>query len=186
MSRQEPIKAMLAGGNPRALARTEEVVQIVLRDKARVQELYHCLLEEDEIVRMRASDALEKVCRGRPAWLQAYVPQLLTEVAAIEQASVQWHLAQILGEVELTPGQRAAACRILKRNLAEKKDWIDVNYSMETLAKFSRDDAQLRTELLVILKRCPTRLLPLQRLSRPGITDKDWKLVHCPSRKRPA
>jgi hypothetical protein len=50
------------------------------------------------------------------------------EGAPIEQASVQWHLAQMLGEVELTPQQSAAACRILKRNLAEKKDWIVVNY----------------------------------------------------------
>jgi hypothetical protein len=152
MSRQEPIKAMLTGDNPRALARTEEVVTLVLGNRTRLQELYACLLEEDEIVRMRASDALEKVCRGRPAWLQAFVPQLLTEVAAIEQASVQWHLAHILGEVELTPSQRAVVCRILKRNLAEKKDWIVANSSMETLAKFSRDDSQLRTEVLAMLK----------------------------------
>jgi hypothetical protein len=152
MSNREPIKAVLTGGNPRALARTEEVVTLVLGNRTHLKELYACLLEEDETIRMRASDALEKVCRGRPAWLQAYVPQLLTEVAAIEQASVQWHLAQILGEVELTPSQRAAACRILKRNLTEKKDWIVVNYSMETLAKFSRDDGQLRTQVLAMLK----------------------------------
>lgn len=143
---------MLTGGSPRALARTEEVVTLVLDNRARLKELYRCLLEEDEIVRMRASDALEKVCRARPAWLQAYIPQLLTDVAAIEQASVQWHLAQMLGEVELTPSQRAAACRILKRNLTEKKGWIVVNYSMETLAKFSRNDSQLRTEVLAMLK----------------------------------
>jgi hypothetical protein len=74
-----------------------------------------------------------------------------TEVASIDQASVQWHLAQIPGEIELAPKQRAAACLILKRNLAEKKDWIVVNYSMETLALLSKDDGLLRTEVLVIL-----------------------------------
>lgn len=152
MSKQEPIKAILTGGNPRSLERTEEVVTLVLGNKIRLHELYNCLLEDDEIVRMRASDALEKVCRQRPEWFQAYVPQLLTEVAFIDQASVQWHLARILGAVELTPQQRAATCRILKRNLAEKKDWIVVNHSMETLAKLSKDDGQLRTEVLVILK----------------------------------
>jgi hypothetical protein len=162
MSNQEPIKAMLTGGNPRALARTEEVVTLVLGNRTRLQELYACLLEEDETIRMRASDALEKVCRGRPAWLQAFVPQLLTEVAAIEQASVQWHLAQILGEVELTPSQRAAACRILKRNLAEKKDWIVVNYSMETLAKFSRDDSSYEPRCSPCSKG--SSLTPIHRL----------------------
>lgn len=128
------------------------MVALVLGNRTRLHELYACLLEDDESIRMRASDALEKVCRQRPAWFQAYLPQLFTEVAPIDQASVQWHLAQILGEVELTPKQRAAVCRILKRNLVEKKDWIVVNYSMETLAKLSQDDRQLRTELLVILK----------------------------------
>ncbi len=152
MSKQEAIKAILTGGNPRSLERTEEAVTLVLGNRTRLHELYGCLLEEDEILRMRASDAFEKVCRQRPEWVQAYVPQLLTEVALIDQPSVQWHLAQILGEVELTPKQRAAARSILKRNLTEKKDWIVVNYSMETLAKLSKDDGQLRTEVLVILK----------------------------------
>jgi hypothetical protein len=152
MSTREPIKAILIGGNPRSLGRTEGVVKLVLGNKARLDELYGCLLEDDEIIRMRASDALEKVSRQQPTWLQAYVPRLLTEVASIDQASVQWHLAQILGEIELTPQQRAAACLLLKCNLAEKKDWIVVNYSMETLAEWSQDDGQLRTEVLVILK----------------------------------
>ncbi len=152
MSTREPIKAILTGGNPRSLGRTEEVVKLVLGNRTRLNELYGCLLEDDEIIRMRASDAFEKVCRQQPTWVQAYVPKLLTEVASIDQASVQWHLAQILGEIELTPKQREAACSILKRNLAEKKDWIVVNYSMETLAKLSQDDSQLRTEMLVILK----------------------------------
>jgi len=152
MSEQEPIKAILTGGNPRSLERTEEVVTLVLGNSTRLNELHACLLEDDQIIRMRASDALEKVCRQQPEWLQPYIPQLLTEIALIDQPSVQWHLAQILGEVELTPQQRVAARDILKRNLAEKKDWIVVNYSMETLAKLSKNDDQLRTELLTILK----------------------------------
>ena len=52
MSEQEPIKAMLAGGNPRSLGRTEEVVSLVLGDRSRLHELYGCLLEDDEIVRI--------------------------------------------------------------------------------------------------------------------------------------
>ena len=152
MSKQEPIKTILTGGNPRSLERTEEVVTLVLSNSTRLNELYACLLEDDQIIRMRASDALEKICRQHPEWLQPYIPQLLTEIAPIDQPSVQWHLAQILGQVELTPQQRTAACDILKRNLAEKKDWIAVNYSMDTLAKLSKNDDQLRTELLIILK----------------------------------
>jgi len=61
------------------------------------------LLENDPIIRMRASDALEKISRQPLDWLQPYIPQLLTEIGPIDQPSVQWHLAQILGQVQLTP-----------------------------------------------------------------------------------
>ncbi len=152
MPKQEPIKTILTGGNPRSLERTEEVVTLVLNNSTRLNELYTCLLEDDSIIRMRASDALEKVCRQHPEWLQPYIPQLLTEIAPIDQPSVQWHLAQILGQVQLTPQQHATASEILKRNLTHKKDWLVVNYSMDTLAKLSKNDNQLRTELLTILK----------------------------------
>ena len=74
MSKQEPIKAILTGGNPRSLERTEEVVTLVLSNSTRLHELYACLLEDNQIIRMRASDALEKVCRQQPEWLQPYIP----------------------------------------------------------------------------------------------------------------
>jgi predicted aminopeptidase len=45
---QEPIKAILAGGNLRSLERTEEVVALVLGNRTRLHELYACLLEDDE------------------------------------------------------------------------------------------------------------------------------------------
>jgi len=76
MSKQEPIKAILTGGNPRSLERTEEVVTLVLSNSFRLNELYACLLEDDQIIRMRASDALEKVCRQHPEWLQPSIPSV--------------------------------------------------------------------------------------------------------------
>jgi hypothetical protein len=50
---------------------------------------------------MRASDVLEKVYRAHPGLLRPFVPRLLGQMSRIEQASVQWNLAQILTEVEL-------------------------------------------------------------------------------------
>jgi hypothetical protein len=60
------ISEMLAGGDPRSLGKTQEVVELVLSDQTLLDELFACLFQADEIIRMRAGDALEKVCRQKP------------------------------------------------------------------------------------------------------------------------
>jgi hypothetical protein len=70
----EPAPALqhrLSGGDPRTLGNVAEVVGNVLTEPRRLDDLIGCVLNsDDEIVRMRAGDALEKVCRrtgkGRP------------------------------------------------------------------------------------------------------------------------
>jgi hypothetical protein len=97
---------MLTGGHPNALGRTEEVVVIVLADRARLDELFDCLRVEDPVVRTRAGDALEEVCRRRPEWLAHEAERVLRDVGTIDQPSVRWHVAQILGHLRTAAGAR--------------------------------------------------------------------------------
>jgi hypothetical protein len=119
----------------------------------RLAELFECVSHDDEIVRMRASDALEKVARAHPEWLEPYVGRLVTEVAAIDQPSVRWHLAQILAEVPLDTGQRAAAIRLLQGYLRTATDWLVLTHTMTSLTVLARDDADLRGWLIPELRR---------------------------------
>jgi hypothetical protein len=111
-------EAMLAGGDRRSLGRVDEVIEAVLARPASFGALFDCLFSGDEIVRMRAGDAIEKVARRRAGLLEPYRERLLSDVTAIEQPSVRWHLAQILPRLELGPRERARAIAILGRNLA--------------------------------------------------------------------
>lgn len=120
----------LSGGSARSLGDTEAVVAEVLADPGLVSELLGCVLDADEIVRMRASDALEKVARVRSDPLAPYAERLLTQVAEIDQPSVRWHLAQLLAEVPLDAGQRSRALRLLRWMLAEESDWIVLTCAM--------------------------------------------------------
>jgi len=138
------IGATLSGGNPRSLGHPTEVVRFVLDNPARLDELFDCLFNNDEIVRMRAADALEKICQQNPDWVTPYIDRLLTEVAAIEQPSVQWHLAQMIGELTLSDAQQAKAVDILKHNLEYATDWIVLNYTLEVFAQFARKDDGLK------------------------------------------
>jgi len=140
------------GGKSNSLGRSSEVVETVLNDKYQLDELYSCLFDDNEWVRMRAGDALEKVCRVHPEWLKPYSARLIDRVSAIKQPSVQWHLAQMLGEIDLNPVEAKKASILMKQNLGNKSvDWIVASYSMETLAKFARDKVIEPNEVIPLL-----------------------------------
>jgi hypothetical protein len=141
---------MLKGGHRNSLGRTEEVLETVLADRARLDELFACLADADDLVRMRAGDALEKACRARPDWLRPYVGRLLDEVGAIEQPSVQWHLAQMLGLLrgDLSDEQARRAERLLRRNLSRSDDWIVLNVTMDVLSEWATSKPALRRWLM--------------------------------------
>jgi hypothetical protein len=94
-NRSASFGAQLSGGDPRTLGDVDVVVSDVLAQPQRLDELMNCVIESnDEIVRMRASDALEKICRARPALLQPHVALLLGKVSRVDQPSVRWHVAR--------------------------------------------------------------------------------------------
>ena len=139
---------LLSGGDPRGLRNVDTVVGIVLAEPERLDELISSVLgSPDEVVRMRAGDALEKVCRAQPALLQPHVPLLLGDLSTVHQPSVEWHVAQMLGQVALTAAQRRRAVRLMNRNCDESSDWIVLNCSLETLAILARQDPAVVDDL---------------------------------------
>lgn len=150
----EKFAEMLAvGGHANSLGRVNEVIELVLQNKSRLNELYCCLFDEDAWVRMRAADALEKICRQRPDWLLPYIDKFSAELAESTQPSIQWHLAQIYRQVGLTTQQKRFAISWLKRLLATKDiDWIVAANAMNTLAQFTRDGSFAVAEMVPLLK----------------------------------
>lgn len=141
------------GGHKNSLGRAAEVLQAVLADSSRLDELYACILHEDAWVRMRAIDTFEKVGREHPDWLKPYLNQLLTEVAEIDQPSIQWHLAEIFAEVELKDIQRAQAIKLMKANIKNiDVDWIVSANTMKTLVSFVEDGYMPANEIAPLLE----------------------------------
>jgi len=136
------------GGKTNSLGRANEVVSAVLGDKFLLGELYESLFDDDAWVRMRAVDCLEKVCRAHPEWVEPYVDRMLNDFTTTEQPSIQWHLAQMFAEVNLTDGQKKRAIIWLKGLLSAKDvDWIVSVNTMKTLVQFYRNGMVARAEL---------------------------------------
>lgn len=161
---------MLTGGDPRSLGETEKVFKVALSHPERLEELFNCVFHPDEVVRMRAGDALENVCRQKPEWFEPFKERLLNEVAGINQASVKWHLAQIFSEITMSQVEKEKAVSIMLRNLETTNDWIVINLTLESLAKFAKGNTLSRNKFVSILKK-------YQRSSHKYIVSRTKKLL---------
>jgi hypothetical protein len=139
--------AQMSGGNKRKI-NNQPVIEAVLHDPARVSELFACVTDEDEYVRMRASDALEKVCRADVSIVQPLKTRVLNEMSFIDQPSVQWHYAQIVDRLQLSPQETAQVISKLRSNFETYDDWITRNITMEVLGNFALHDEALRAYLI--------------------------------------
>lgn len=146
---------MLTGGHPNSLGRTIEVVDAILADTRRMQELFDCYKSKDEVVRLRTSNAMRRVQAERPDLIGLYIDRLIEEIGALDQASAQWTLAKLFqsGMAGMNDQQRAAAVEIVKRNLAEHSDWIVLKNSMQALTEWAINDANLGNWMKPHLKR---------------------------------
>lgn len=168
----ESFAEMLTGGHPNSLGRTVEVVELVLAEPERLDDLYACYASADEVVRLRTSNAFKRVSRERPEWLVPYLDRFLTEITGLDQASAQWTLAELFGTLAsaMTPEQRERATAHLQHNLTQHNDWIVLNTTMQTLAEWAEEDAALRVWLLPHLER-------LQADSRKSVAGRARKLL---------
>ena len=146
---------MLTGGHPNSLGNTVAVVDAVLADKSRLDELYQCYFSDDAVVRLRVSSAMKRICQAHADWLVPYIDVFQDEISTIDQASAQWTLAQLFLWLHdrMTETQKRKAVDILKRNLMTNKDWIVQNHTMETLGTWAETDEDLRTWLVPQLER---------------------------------
>lgn len=151
----ERFEEMLTGGHPNSLGRTIEVVELVLAEPARFDELFNCYRSTDEVVRLRTSNAMKRIEAERRDLLVPYIDRLISEIGELDQASAQRTLATLFDRLsgEMSSAQREGALAIMKRNIAGHDDWIVLNTTTETLAGWAKGDEALATWLRPHLKR---------------------------------
>jgi len=132
------------------LGRTEEVVQLVLDDNSRIEELYKCYFQSDEWVRLRTSSSFKRIWRKAPELVLPYIEGLVDDVSSIEQPSVNWTFAQFCLEMEdyLNEEQKKNSIKTLKRYLKNSDDWIVQNSTIETLGTWSLENKKLSKWLI--------------------------------------
>ena len=149
------IETQLSGGHPNSLGKTVEVVEMVLKDPGSFEELFQCYNSEDEVVRLRVSNAMKRIAKENEQLLVPYLDRFLNDISNIDQASTKWTLAQLflMFENHFAPQQLRQAKQILWNNLNESDDWIVLNMTMETLSVWALRDEDLRVRIIPRLKQ---------------------------------
>ena len=144
MTRQE-LEKELSGAHPNSLGNTIQVVERVLKYPDLMNSLFECYHSEDEVVRMRVSNAMKRIARANRFLLVPFIDRFLDEVSTIDQASAKWSLAQLflLLEEELSELQRGKAVEIMIHNLKHHSDWIVLNMTLDTLGKWSKKNPEI-------------------------------------------
>ena len=89
----------LSGGHPNSLGNTPKVAEQVLAKPALLDDLFRCYDSEDEVVRLRVSNACKRIFRARPELLSAdYVNRFIKLAGRLQQPSLQWTFSDICRE----------------------------------------------------------------------------------------
>lgn len=166
------IEERLTGGHPNSLGETVSVAEDVLKDSSKqlFNELCNTYTSEDEVVRLRVSSALKRVCglhrdslsasvQPKPEWILDRFDWLIKDIGwSLDQPSAKWTIAQIIQELQnkISKEQRNKAIKLLKNNLETESDWIVQTMTASTLADLAVNDVATKRWLVPRLKRMKT------------------------------
>ena len=122
----------LKGGHPNSLGNTLEVVDAVLGNTDKMEDLFLCYQSDDETVRLRTSNAFKRIFRAKSELFNKWKQRFIKEVAEIDQPSAKWTTIQILNELfdQLDEKDKTQSVEICLRYLRNEKDWIVINQSL--------------------------------------------------------
>jgi len=145
----------LKGGDLRSIGRADEVVEDILNDPPLFKPVLEGMQHDDPIIRMRASDAVEKVTRDHPEYLTPYKSTLLNEIAVIEQQEVRWHVAQLIPRLDLNQEERDHAAATLFGYLDDKSKIVQT-FSIQALTELALDDPSIRSQVINTMEELVT------------------------------
>lgn len=160
----------LKGGDLRSTGNAEEVVSDILENPELFAEVFDGMLNENAIIRMRAADAIEKVSRFHPEYLEPYKKRLIHEVSQIEQQEVRWHVAQMFSYLEFEEIERKEVINMLFLWIEKSDSKIVIVNSMQTLADLAEKDSDIRP---LIIKKFES----LIKIGSPAIVSRGRKLI---------
>jgi hypothetical protein len=70
------IEQTLTGAHPNSLGNTVEVVKMILSDHFHFRELFECYFSDNDVLRLRVSNAMKRIFKKNKTWLKPHLEKL--------------------------------------------------------------------------------------------------------------
>ena len=101
---QNEFTHLLLGKDRRKLRRNQRAIEAVT-DQHTFDALFALTFHHERSVAMRAVDAVEKITRTIPEYLQNHKSQLLSMLGGSDHKELKWHLAQLVARIDLNENE---------------------------------------------------------------------------------
>lgn len=152
----------LKGGDRRTTGRSDEVAAMVSKNPLLFPELIAGLWSDDPLVRMRASDATEKVTRRSRELLRPYKKELLGLMTEAKEQELRWHLAAMVPRLLLSARERQLATSLLNRYLEDRSSIVRT-FAIQGLADLAQDAPRLRSTVTKLLREATQNGTPAMK-----------------------
>lgn len=156
------ILRMLESGDRRTIGRSEQIAALVSKNSALFPQLIAGLWSDNELIRMRAADAVEKVTRTVPGLLQPYKKELLGLMVETSQQELRWHLAAMVPRLQLKQQERRLAEATLNSYLEDRSSIVRT-FALQGLADLAKDDPGLLLRVVETLREATRTGTPAMR-----------------------
>ena len=122
------------------------------------------MADADVIMRMRASDAIEKISLVLLEYLWTFKGFLIEQAATSNQKEVRWHLAQILPKLKLNLNQeeRQRVVDILLSYFSDGSS-IVITFAVQALADIAKQSPNYRPSVLAHLRELTVVGMPAMK-----------------------
>ncbi len=127
----DPLLRKLSGDDLRSDGTATEVAEFVLENPQAFDTLFEGMRSDDDVIRGRTADALEKISRVQPRLLLDRLDELEAAAATDPRPMVRMHFAMTLGHLaglrERVPRSTASLLRLLRDRSAYVRSWAIVS-----------------------------------------------------------
>jgi hypothetical protein len=154
------LKKHLQGGDLRSNADVDKLIPLIKTQKE-FDELFTCLHSSDRLIVMRAADAIEKVTRNRPLYLESHKTEIIEFFITAKDKELKWHLALMISRMDLSGKELEKVWNRLEnwaRDRSESKI-VRVN-SLQSLFDLSEKYGELKMDFDHIAREVLTEGVP--------------------------
>jgi hypothetical protein len=105
---------LLNSGDLRGIDGVDMVVKMI-DSQAEFDILFSCLKSRNRLIVMRTADAIEKITKQNPQYLEKHKVDILQFCSIVQNKELKWHLAQLVTRIMMDNAEFRYVCNILEK-----------------------------------------------------------------------